>query len=207
MKGYKIYRSNAGIKRRGCAIFVTQNLNNLVQPIAKDPEGRYIKLKITNNENNDSFTIPTIYLEPNKEHHLEIIPQHILQSDILFGDMNKAITGFTKYERVYHVKGLEELDHIEKIQRGISEHNMIIFSYQTSIQYRQSSKKINIIDKKLAQQNYSIITQITTGQEITETFINPRKTITINTNIDTIDNQTILKNIGQYKNPIMKNIK
>ena len=188
IRGFKIYRANAGIKRRGCAILISSRLNSQAQPIRKDPEGRYLKLKLKANDNSNSFTIATIYLEPDKEHHPEVIPQDIFESDIILGDLNQAITGYTKYERVYHVKGIETLDHIEEIPKGISDHNMIILQYQTHIEYRQLERKTKILDKKICQYNTDLIMKAVRGQKPTEPLINPQNEITIHTGSDSIDN-------------------
>ena len=72
-------------------------------------EGRYIKVKLKNEEQNFEYTMSNIYIEPEKENKFnEIIPTNIFESDTIAGDLNKAKTDYTKIYNVYHIKNIGE---------------------------------------------------------------------------------------------------
>ena len=50
--------------------------------INEDTQGRYIKVKLTNEETNKQVTISSIYVEPDNQHSKSIIQEEIWDSHI-----------------------------------------------------------------------------------------------------------------------------
>ena len=72
-EGYKIYRDDNEIQRRkGTAILINTQLDVDIQRIAADPNGRFVKIRITNRDDNNSITISIVYLEPNGDVKISI---------------------------------------------------------------------------------------------------------------------------------------
>ena len=89
IKGFKIYRADSPINRRGIAILISNQLDCKSYSIIKDPFGRYLQVKLRNERCNQEMTISTAYVEPNEEDNLAIISQQIWESPIFAGDLNK----------------------------------------------------------------------------------------------------------------------
>lgn len=88
--GYKIYRADNQIRRKGVAILINTKLDIDCTKIAADPNGRYLKVRIKNRDNANSLYISSIYLEPNGQ--LESINEIATESEIIGGDLKNAPT-------------------------------------------------------------------------------------------------------------------
>lgn len=66
----------------------------------KDKKGRFIKLLLSSEDTRQAYTISNVYFEPNFN---QSYPNEILNSNIVFGDLNNFESGLTK-EGVYHYK-------------------------------------------------------------------------------------------------------
>lgn len=75
IKGYKIYRSNNQTRRKGVAVLVSTTLKYKSYIINEDTQGRYVKVKLTNEETNEQITISSVYVEPDNQHNKSIIPE------------------------------------------------------------------------------------------------------------------------------------
>ena len=81
-EGYKIFRDDNELQRRkGTAILVNTRLDIDIQRIAADPNGRFVKIRIKNRDDNNALTISSVYLEPNG--NLEDINKIIFESDVI----------------------------------------------------------------------------------------------------------------------------
>ena len=110
IEGYKIYRADNQIRRKGVAILVNSKLDLDCIKLAQDPNGRYLKVRIKNRDNLFSKTIASIYLEQNG--NLEEINETALEADIIGGDMNDASTTYNK-NGVFHTKNIDISDKID----------------------------------------------------------------------------------------------
>ena len=88
VKGWRIYRSNNQVRRKGVAIFIKTTIDAEIAKVAEDQEGRYVKVRIKNKITREVRTIACVYLEPTGD--LRWIPENIIGSDIVVGDFNSA---------------------------------------------------------------------------------------------------------------------
>ena len=84
--GYKIYRADNQIRRKGVAILISTKIDVESTKLAADPNGRYVKVRIKNRANMQSTTIASIYLEP--EGNLDSINETAFNADIIGGYLN-----------------------------------------------------------------------------------------------------------------------
>ena len=199
INGYRIYRSNSEY-RRGTAILISNMINAQTYITMKCQEGRYIKMKIKNEETNTELTISNIYLEPDKEKVFEeIIPEAIRNSDCIAGDLNKAKTGMTVHSNVYHVYNIGEKIETIEIDHKISDHPILIFKKRINLPLKEDTENKIILDNKTVEENnlkiYNLI-----NTHINETkSIEPHKTIKIKSfecqpnNANNWDNFEIIK--------------
>ena len=90
IKGFKIYRSNSDF-RKGTLILVSNLIDAHSYMTSHSEKGRYVKVKLKNETNNFEYTMPNIYVEPDKETiYNEVMLSNIFESDIIEGDMNKS---------------------------------------------------------------------------------------------------------------------
>ncbi len=91
----------------------------------KDDRGRFIKVKLKTPDD-EYITISNIYIEPDMKDHIEIIPQEILQADIIAGQLNKMSTNMD-INGVYHTKNIGHLKKKINQPKGISDHYILIY--------------------------------------------------------------------------------
>ena len=200
IKGFKIYRADSPINRRGVAILISNQLDCKSYSIIKDPFGRYLQVKLRNERCNQEMTISTAYVEPNEEDNLAIIPQQIWESPIFAGDLNKMPTMLTKIEKVYHVKEMGELKEKIVVPNLISDHKILIFSKVIPIPLSQEFKEILIQDKSTINSNNQQLKQITMQPDFTPTFQNPNKKIKIRRHQISFNNTNYLQDYEHLKN-------
>ena len=128
IKGFKIYRADSPINRRGVAILIQNQLDCKSYSIIKNPFGRYLQVKLRNEQHNQELTISTAYVEPNEEDNPAIIPQQIWDSPTFIGDINNMPTSLTKIEKVYHIKDHGELKEKIIVPYLVSDHKILIFT-------------------------------------------------------------------------------
>ena len=87
IRDFKIYRSDAQIRRKGVAILISKNLDVKVEKLESDELGRFLKISLTNQVSKISRTIGTVYIEPTAIDTIDI-PENIIYSDFLMGDLN-----------------------------------------------------------------------------------------------------------------------
>ena len=98
--GYKIYRADNQIRRKGVAILINTKIDVESTKLASDPNGRYVKVRIKNRTNIQCTTIASIYLEPDV--NLDSINETAFNADIIGGDLNKASTDL-QTKGVFHL--------------------------------------------------------------------------------------------------------
>ena len=92
IRGFNIYRSDSNVGRRGTAMLISNNINAEIYKTTADADRRFVKVKIKDRQNDTAVTIATAYVEPQYEEQANIIiPTEVVNSDIISGDLNKAI--------------------------------------------------------------------------------------------------------------------
>ena len=64
IEGYKIFKADNQIRRKGLAILINNKLDIDSTKLVTEPNGRFIKVRIKNREDINYTTISNIYLEP-----------------------------------------------------------------------------------------------------------------------------------------------
>ena len=200
IKGFKIYRADSQINRRGVAILISNQLDCKSYSIIKNPFGRFLQVKLRNEQQNQEIIISTTYVEPNEENNLTIIPQQIWDSPILAGDLNKMPTQLTKIEKVYHVKNIGELKEKIVVPNLVSDHKILIFSKEIPIPLNKEYKEIIIQDRNIINNNNQQLKQITAQPDYTPIFQNPNKKIKIKRHQLTFNNTNYLQDYEKLKN-------
>jgi len=207
IKGYRIYISNSEF-RRGTAIIVSNMINAQTYIVMKSQEGRYLKMKIKNEEANMELTVSNIYLEPDKESkYEEIIPEGIRNAECIAGDLNKAKTGMTIYSNIYHIHNLGEKIETIEVDHKISDNPILIFKKRARIPLNEDNNNKIIMDNKIVEENNLKICNLINTEANTSNFINPHKKIKTKSfecqpnNENNWDNFEIIKkqNIELYK--------
>jgi len=124
IKGYLIFRSDGTNHRKGVLVLISTALICDKYTIYKDKSGRFIKIKLKTQENKQ-ITISNIYTEPDMKNHIEIIPEEILQADIIAGDLNNMETNLEK-NGIYQTKSIGHLKEKVKQPKGTSDHYILI---------------------------------------------------------------------------------
>ena len=145
IEGYKIYRADNQIRRKGVAILINTKLDVECIKLATDPNGRYIKVRMKNRENGNSTTISSIYIEP--EGTILDINEVALESDIIGGDLNKADSGLHT-KGVFHFKNIRITDELDLKNRDILDHPILIGETDFATWKIPEKEKIIILDKE-----------------------------------------------------------
>ena len=159
--GYKIYRADNQIRRKGVAILINTKLNIENIKLAADPNGRYLKVRIKNRENLFSKTLSNIYLEP--DGNLEDINETIFNADIIGGDMNEANTEFNKFG-VYHIKDINISDKIDIQNRALFDHPLLLGSIQFRTKKLRNKENMEVLDMDRVNQNTEQIINFIQGK-------------------------------------------
>ena len=203
IKGYRIFRSNGQTHRKGVAILIAENLICDKYITYKDNQGRFIKIKLKTPEDKH-ITISNIYIEPDMKNHPEIIPEEILEGDIIGGDLNKMEINMDK-DGVYQTKNIGNNKKRIQQPKGTSDHYILIYEKILPIEVEKNEKTKIIQDKNIIENNWNNITNFLT-QKCREIIIkDPNKKIKINTkglknnNINYYENFEELKRNNQEK--------
>ena len=118
ISGYKTYRADAEIRRKGTIILISDELDCLAYKTIQDEEnGRYLQIKLKAINKPGEIIFNNIYLEPsNKDKNT--IPQEIWDSEHIIGDLNKLETGYEK-QGVYHFKNMGKIIQTIEIPKKI----------------------------------------------------------------------------------------
>ena len=175
--GYKIFRDeNETARRKGVMIIVNKNLDVNIQRLGADPNGRFVKIRIKNNQDENSLTVSSAYLEPNGE--IRDINQIVFDSDVIGGDLNNADSGLNKYG-VFHYKGISISDELKFDDNKIFDHPIIFGKIKFGTYLKKDEDTIKILNKQIIKYNESILKQIVMGNNQTGELMNPIKTIQV----------------------------
>lgn len=108
--GYKIYRADNQIRRKGVAILVNTKIDVDCTKLAADPNGRFIKIRIKNRDSMNSINISSLYPETNG--NIENINETAMEAQIIGGDLIDAPTKLNKYD-VFHLKNIEIIEQLD----------------------------------------------------------------------------------------------
>ena len=186
------------------AILINTKLDVDCTKIAADPNGRFLKIRIKNRNNENSINISSIYLEPNG--HLENINEIAMESEIIGGDLNNAPTQLNKYD-VFHLKNIEIKEIIDLGNRDVIDHPILIGKTNFKTNKISINEKVTILNMINVNENNELIKKY---KEINETisFKNPHKIIEIKSYEQKIDIQKFgeeyirLKEEAKIKNKI-----
>ena len=132
-----------------------------IQRIAADPNGRFVKIRIRNRNDDNTMTISSVYLEPNRD--TEDINKIIFESNIIGGDMNNANSGLNQHN-VFHYKNIEIEDIIKLENNTMFEHPILIGKNNFYTHQVGEDTTITIIDKRKTEINYKILYDIIKGK-------------------------------------------
>jgi len=139
------------------------------------------------------------------KNHVEIIPQQILESDIVGGDLNGMDTNMERIG-VYQARNIGILKQKIKQPKGTSDHFILKYEKILPVGIEQSEKQIIIQDKKIIKQNWENLINLT--KEVANTQFklkNPLKVIKIqrrgyiNECINYYEDYETIKNSNQEK--------
>ncbi len=111
-------RADNCIRRKGVMILVKNTLRAKIIRLMADTTGRFVKIMLKDPITKCQRTVSSVYLEPNAEMET-LIPDTVLQSDLVAGDMNSA-------HGVYHYRNMEITNKIT-LPHSISDHPILVF--------------------------------------------------------------------------------
>ena len=175
ISGYKTYRADAEVRRKGTIILISDELDCLAYKTIQDDEnGRYLQLKLKASNSIGEIIFNNVYLEPNNQ-DINVIPQEIWDSEHIIGDLNKQQTGLEK-KGVYHFKNMGKIIQTIEIPKKISDHPILIFQTEIPIPLKEKYETKIILDKNLIQWNKEKIIDITNDKN-NPVFKDPKKLI------------------------------
>ena len=183
IEGYKIFRADNQIRRKGVAILISNKLDVDATKLAADPHGRFIKVRIKNREDINYTTISSIYLEP--EGDLLNINDIALESNILGGDMNNANTDFNK-KGVFHLKNITIEEEIKFENKYLTDHPILIGKSIFRTNKLKNKESIKILNMSNVNANNQKIADFKNNKNPL-LFSEPHKTIYIDKIEDKID--------------------
>ena len=170
LRGYRIYRSNGPIRRKGCAIMISTAINCSVEILTSDYNGRYLKLRLRDNVTGASRTISCAYLEPGGD--LGNIPDTILTSDIIASDLNNANSGLDRI-KIYHHKSIILKEQLN-LPNPISDHPIIFGSTLLPLTRFQGKIKLEALSRKIVNENRTILQKSLTNNKSNDPFRIPK---------------------------------
>lgn len=198
MKGYKTFRAEGNIRRKGVLSLVSDQLDCITYKTIKDDEhGRFLQIKLKNNKGTGEILLNNIYLEPDNPNK-EIIPEEIWQSEHICGDLNQLKTGYEKIANVYHIKNMGKIERIIKIPNKISDHPIVILKLTIPITMKEPYEKINIQDIDIIQENNKSLHAIT-REEKNITFKDPDRVITRKRHQIKLSNEDLAQHFDKLK--------
>ena len=175
LEGYKIFRADNQIRRKGVAILINNKLDVDSTKLAADPNGRFIKVRIKNRDDINYTTISSIYLEP--EGDLLNINDIALESNIFGGDMNNANTDFDR-KGVFHLKNIIIEDEIQFENKYLTDHPILIGKAKFRTNKIKNKESMKILNMNNVNENNNKIAEFK-NNENPILFFEPHKTIYI----------------------------
>ena len=163
IEGYKVYRADNQLRRKGVAILINSKLDLDCIKLAQDPNGRFLKVRIKNRDNLFSKTVSSIYLEPNG--NIEEINETGLEADIIGGDMNDANTTYNK-NGVFHTKNIDISDKIDLKKRELFDHSLLIGTIKFCTKKVKEKENMEVLDMAKVNKNQEQIINKLTGKEM-----------------------------------------
>ena len=177
VNGYRVYKENGINHRKGVAILINSDLDLNAMKVNVDAQGRYVKIRITDNTTGDKRSLVSIYIEPGREGEYEsLIPESIKNANIIAGDLNRTETPLEKIG-VYHLKNMKLIKEI-KLNKKILDHPIIITEIAMNTSKLNIKKQIRIIGKSKAKSNMNALIESLTHQK-EGTIIDPSVYITV----------------------------
>ena len=159
ISGYKTYRADAEIRRKGTIILISDELDCLAYKTIQDEEnGRYLQIKLKAINKPGEIIFNDIYLEPNNKDK-NTIPQEIWDSEHIIGDLNKLETGYEK-QGVYHFKNMGKIIQTIEIPKKISDHPLLILQTEIPIPFKEKYETKTILDRDIIEWNKEKIIDI-----------------------------------------------
>lgn len=175
ISGYKTYRADAEIRRKGTIILISDELDCLAYKTIQDEEnGRYLQIKLKAINKPGEIIFNNIYLEPNNKDK-NTIPQEIWDSEHIIGDLNKLVTGYEK-QGVYHFKNMGKIIQTIEIPKKISDHPLLILQTEIPIPFKEKYETKTILDRDIIEWNKEKIIDITQDKNNPQ-FKDPKKTL------------------------------
>ena len=198
LKGYKIFRADSNNGRRGVAILVSNTIDCDAYATRKDNEGRFIKVKLVKQDK--LITLSSVYVEPDMENHAyEVIPQDIINADILAGDMNQANTTFKKIANVYHFSSNITPLTTNQIPKQISDHPIIHATVLTPFNTKTNLIEISTLKAEVVKTNNVSITNVVKGITTNLKLSDPKITKTVDTKTTLMLNPELDQDYGIVK--------
>ena len=171
MNRFRVFRSDNSVKRKGVAILISVDVLAKVTILSKSDEGRFIKIRLTDDTTDSSLTLSNIYLEPTMELNEYVIPSTILAADVIAGDMNNSFSGLKK-TGVYHSKGITILDTIQ-VERSLSDHHILIGKVSSFIRTKPSAPTREIVSRHRREFNQQSLEKFLKEEQKTLSYIDP----------------------------------
>ena len=180
-KGFRIYRSNNSYQhRKGVAIMVHNDIKMKAIKTDSDANGRYVTVKLIDRERGSHCYLSSIYLEPDMQNNIGIIPDNVLNSDIVGADMNNALSGFN-VKGMFHFKGFELKEEL-RVPNTITDHQILIGKCKLPTTLVEAEESIKIISKKKMKANIQKLKIIFEGKHDKDIRLEDPKTTIINHN-------------------------
>ena len=174
---YRVFRADNTIRRRGVLILISTEVAASASILSKCENGRYIKVRLSNDILGSSLTISCTYLEPHTDLDEFTIPSLILLSDIVGGDMNNSHSGLDRLG-VYHLKGIKTTKQVE-VSNSLSDHNIVIGTIETSISTKPAQETRTILSIRKRDDNLIRIEKFLLGNSNSINFTDPYITVPI----------------------------
>ena len=171
IRGYKVIRAdNALARRKGVVILANQEITCSYNILEKSPHGRFLKVILRDPDNNLATSISAAYLEATESLDSITIPRHILDADIVAGDLNRHDSDLLR-EGLYHYKGLEITEQIDT--GNISHHKALLAKTLLPFKRKEKMKTKTILSNRIAEDNTRNIELFVTGKSLEPKTSNP----------------------------------
>ncbi len=127
VRDFRNYRADNTVRRRGVAVLVRKQLDAKTEIIEKDKGGIYIKISLTDPVTRHSRTFATCNGGFDVNENFSV-PEHVLCSDLVTGDMNSHASGLLRKGVYHHSSNLRFVGEIQ-VPTNMSDHNVLIFAF------------------------------------------------------------------------------
>ena len=157
-------------------IIINKNLDVNIQRLGEDPNGRFVKMRIKNNQDENSITLSFAYLELNGE--LGDINQIIFDSDVIRSELYNADSGLNKHG-VFHYKGISISNELKFEDNKIFDHPNIFCKIKFGNYLKKEEDTIKLLGKQIMKYNESILRPILIGNNQIEKLMTSIKIIKV----------------------------